>query len=149
MQLIKSALITLTLLSAVSMNVHAVEANAKKAVDIAATKSVKPTKLVKPTKPVKPIDKLVGTPITYDAGIQYQIHSSILAEDRQLLIHLPEGYEDSETRYPVIYVLDGKGHFRHATTAVTLLESHDMMPQSIIVAIPNNRGTRSRDLGKG
>ncbi len=48
-----------------------------------------------------------GEPITVDVGKRYQINSAILGEQRDLLIHLPEGYQQSDGKYPVIYVLDG------------------------------------------
>lgn len=75
-----------------------------------------------------------------------KIHSTLLDEDRELLIHVPEGYDKSEKKYPVIYLLDGKRHFSHARLAESILKGESLMPQSIIVAIPNNRGTRTRDL---
>lgn len=92
-------------------------------------------------------EEAAGEPITYDVGQRLQIHSQLLAEDRQLLVHLPGAYQTSEDDYPVIYVLDGNNHFRHAVTAATLLQQNNLMPPSIIVAIPNVPGKRGRDLG--
>lgn len=88
-------------------------------------------------------------PITTTLGNEYKITSTILKEERTLLIHTPEGYSKSDKKYPVIYVLDGNNHFNHAINAATLLSENGRMPSSIIVAIPNNRGTRGRDLGRG
>jgi predicted alpha/beta superfamily hydrolase len=87
--------------------------------------------------------------ITLEIGNRYKIQSSILKEERSLLIRLPKGYDDSKKEYPVIYVLDGNNHFYHATIAATTLEENERMPESIIVAIPNNPGTRRRDLARG
>ncbi len=87
--------------------------------------------------------------VSYEAGKRFSFHSNILAEGRELLIHLPTGYEASDKKYPVIYMLDGNGHFQHATTATSYLEGQRMMPQSIIIGITNYSGMRSRDLGEG
>lgn len=88
-------------------------------------------------------------PITITLGTEYKMSSTILKEDRTLLIHTPENYTTSNKKYPVIYVLDGNGHFNHAVNAATLLAENGRMPASIIVGIPNNPGTRGRDLGRG
>ncbi len=81
-----------------------------------------------------------------DLGTRYTISSQHLKEQRQLLVHLPDNYHESDKMYPVIYLLDGNSHFRHATVAATILQQNEMMPEAIIVAIPNNQGTRNRDL---
>jgi len=90
----------------------------------------------------------ISEPISVEIGKSYKIQSSFLKEERRLFIHLPEGYQKSKKKYPVIYVLDGSSHFQHATNAATILQNNEKMPKSIIVAIPNNPGTRRRDLGR-
>jgi predicted alpha/beta superfamily hydrolase len=90
-----------------------------------------------------------STAIIATLGSEYKMASSILKEERTLLIHTPDSYGTSTKKYPVIYVLDGDNHFNHAINAATLLSENGRMPASIIVAIPNNRGTRGRDLGRG
>ena len=89
-----------------------------------------------------------STAIIETLGAEYKITSSVLKEKRTLLIHTPNNYETSSKRYGVIYVLDGNNHFNHAINAATLLAENGRMPESIIVAITNNRGTRTRDLGR-
>lgn len=88
------------------------------------------------------------TPITITLGDEIKQHSTVLNEERTLLIHTPKSYSISNKKYPVIYILDGNGHFNHAINAATLLAENGRMPESIIVGIPNNRGTRGRDLGR-
>ncbi|MBL4642521.1 MAG: hypothetical protein JKY44_02905 [Flavobacteriaceae bacterium] len=87
-------------------------------------------------------------PITATLGTEYKMTSSVLKEERTLYIHTPAGYAESDKKYNVVYVLDGDNHFNHAINAATLLSENGRMPASIIVAIPNNRGTRGRDLGR-
>lgn len=86
-------------------------------------------------------------PISNEIGQRYVIESKILGEPRPLLIHLPEGYTASKEKHPVIYLLDGESHFRHAVNATSILRQYEMMPKSIVVAIPNLEDTRGRDLG--
>lgn len=93
--------------------------------------------------------KFTSSPINQNLGKEIKMQSSILKEERTLMIHTPEGYETSKKDYPVVYVLDGNNHFTHATNAATLLSENQRMPEVIIVAIPNNQGTRRRDLGNG
>ena len=85
--------------------------------------------------------------ITMDVATTHTIDSSILKEQRRLLIHLPENYETSDKTYPVVYALDGSGHIHHAAVATYMLSRYERIPETIVVAITNNRETRSRDLG--
>jgi len=87
-----------------------------------------------------------GVAITYEAGYRYSIDSKVLGETRELLIHLPKDYHNSDKKYPVIYLLDGDGNFRHATSAINSLTSEDHMPEAILVGITNKKGMRTRDL---
>jgi predicted alpha/beta superfamily hydrolase len=93
--------------------------------------------------------KHTTTAIIATLGTEYKMASSILKEERTLLIHTPDSYGTSSNKYGVIYVLDGDNHFNHAINATTLLAENGRMPETIIVAIPNNRGIRGRDLGRG
>lgn len=86
--------------------------------------------------------------VSWDVGSQIILHSKILNEDRNILIRLPENYTESKKRYPVIYLLDGHRHFNHAVIAASLLEEENRIPEVIIVGIPNNPGTRGRDLAR-
>ena len=86
-----------------------------------------------------------GTTITYNFGTQYQLQSKILGETRQLLIYVPEKYKKSTEKFPVIYVLDGDKHYKHAIVSAEKLQKNGLIPASIIVAIPDNKGTHMRD----
>jgi len=78
------------------------------------------------------------------------IHSDILKEDREIWIHLPEsamGVSKYLSKYPVLYLLDGPGHFHSVTVIIRQLSpanENTIVPEMIIVAIPNTN--RSRDL---
>lgn len=79
------------------------------------------------------------------------MQSDVLAEQREMIILLPESYQQasaSKQHYPVIYLLDGRRHMPHAKVAMAFLQQELMVPESIVVAITNNRGTRTRDLSQ-
>lgn len=73
-------------------------------------------------------------------GFVENLHSSILNEDRTLNIYLPEGYH-KETKYPVIYLLDGSADedFIHIVGIVqyNTFAWVDRIPKSIVVGIAN------------
>ena len=77
-------------------------------------------------------------------GETIKLQSAILNEERILQISLPDGYRNSLERYPVIFVLDGRGQFAQAVGAVRFLGKVNKMPQAIVVGIPNTN--RIRDL---
>jgi len=86
-----------------------------------------------------------GKPITYNFGHQYKIQSEILGEERQLLIYIPEEYQNSSEKLPVVYILEGNTHYKHATISIEKLQKSGWIPASIVVAITDNKGTNTRD----
>lgn len=57
-------------------------------------------------------------------------------------IYLPVDYEYSDTKYPVLYLLDGGNHLQHAGGAADYLTTRGIIPNIIIVAIHNVDRTR-------
>ena len=84
-----------------------------------------------------------GEPITI--GKKINIHSKVLNEKRPLLIGLPDNYDVNDESYPVLYLLDGNGHFHHTTGIVKFLADNGRLPQMIVVGMPNT-GDRTHDL---
>ena len=64
-----------------------------------------------------------------------QLSSAILGENREILIATPEGYLESDARYPVLYLLDGKQNLPHVLGSVDILTRTGGMPPTIIVGI--------------
>jgi predicted alpha/beta superfamily hydrolase len=56
--------------------------------------------------------------VTATLGVTRTIKSTILNEDRKVLVHLPSSYNTSGNSYPVLYLLDGtpaaKGYSKSA-----------------------------------
>lgn len=76
-------------------------------------------------------------------GEYLKIQSKILNEERRIFVRVPFGYELSNEKYPVLYVLDENTHSIHASGTISFLSGNGVMPQTIIVAIPNT--ARNRD----
>ena len=83
-----------------------------------------------------------ATPISI--GTTLEIASDHLGETRSVDVYLPPSYEVGNTRYPVLYVLDGEMAFLHTASAAQFLARLGQIPEMIVVAIPNTN--RSRDM---
>ncbi|MDH5706858.1 MAG: esterase family protein, partial [Candidatus Aminicenantes bacterium] len=79
-------------------------------------------------------------------GKYRMIHSRILDEDRPLFVHLPRDYEETQSRYPVLYLLwvDIYNYFADAAIVTEKLGSSGEIPPVIIVGVANTN--RYRDL---
>ena len=78
-------------------------------------------------------------------GEKFRIHSSVLGHERDILIHLPPGYNQSNASYPVIYVTDAEKSFLLVTTMYEIFPAGGIFPNAIIVGIAN-RGEQERYL---
>ncbi len=72
------------------------------------------------------------------------VKSSVLGEDRAILVRTPAGYEQNNQSYPVLYLTDGDAHMGHTASTIEFLARNGRMSETIVVAIPNT--DRTRDL---
>lgn len=74
------------------------------------------------------------------------VNSSILGENRMIWVHVPDGGAANKEHYPVVYVLDGNGHFSSVVGLIQQLSTggNNYCPKMIVVAILNT--DRTRDL---
>jgi len=85
-----------------------------------------------------------------EMGQQHVLRSSVMDEDREILVTVPESYARTTIGYPVLFLLDGSSHILHATaTTRTLAAARNRAPEMIVVAVPNTSGNRNRDLTPG
>jgi len=80
-------------------------------------------------------------------GQMDSLRSEILDETRNIWVHVPDnatGAIYGETSYPVLYLLDGPGHFHAVTGLLNNLGQNGIVPKMVVVAIPNT--DRTRDL---
>lgn len=68
-------------------------------------------------------------------GSNLYIESEILEEKRLVQIYLPSNYEESEEKYPVVYLLDGQLFFNHAISLSNKFRQSKLTPDFIIVGI--------------
>lgn len=72
------------------------------------------------------------------------LQSKILGEQRKIWVHVPEGVNQ---KFPVLYLLDGEGHFSSVVGMIQQLSSvngNTVCPKMIVVGITNT--DRTRDL---
>src|SRR6185436_14498576 len=87
-------------------------------------------------------------PLTF--GEVRSLHSTILNEDRELQITLPDSYGRTAVSYPVLFLLDGSSHVLHATATTRFLASaRSRIPEMIVVVVPNTNRNRDMTPGSG
>jgi uncharacterized protein len=75
-------------------------------------------------------------------GKMDSVQSNILGEQRKIWVHIPDG---DDQKYPVVYLLDGDGHFSSVVGMIQQLSTingNTMCPKMIVVGIPNTNRTR-------
>ena len=75
-----------------------------------------------------------------------KVYSHILEEERTLYVSLPSGYETTEKKYPVLYVLDAEGETLFPECVSTVMDSNakGFAPEMIVIGIWNTN--RNRDM---
>ena len=68
-------------------------------------------------------------------GSIHTLTSKVLNEERDIIISLPEGYEESKSSYPVLYLTDGFQNIEHVRGSVELLTRTGHIAPMIIVGI--------------
>lgn len=79
-------------------------------------------------------------------GAKDSLYSDILGEQREIWVHVPASFSEGKT-YPVLYLLDGDGHFYSVMGMIKQLSTtngNSVVPEMVIVGIPNT--DRLRDL---
>ena len=74
------------------------------------------------------------------------VRSDILREERPILVRLPRGYEQSDSQYPVLFILDAEHdeHFKRSVDITKSLADSGEIPRMIIVGVENTN--RLRDM---
>src|SRR5215470_5707406 len=75
---------------------------------------------------------------------RFVIHSTVLNEDRVVLVRTPPGYETDKLPYPVLYMTDGDAHMGHTASTIEFLTQNGRIPDLIVVGVTNT--DRTRDL---
>ena len=80
----------------------------------------------------------------YGGPTKLTIKSTVLGEDRVILVRTPAGYETNKLAYPVLYMTDGDAHIGHTGSTIEFLARNGRMSELIVVGIVNT--DRTRDL---
>jgi uncharacterized protein len=72
------------------------------------------------------------------------LKSTVLGEDRIILVRTPAGYEANKASYPVLYMTDGDAHMGHTASTIEFLTRNGRIPEMIVVGVTNT--DRTRDL---
>ncbi len=75
-------------------------------------------------------------------GTSYTITSQILNQDRDIQVYLPNSYQNSTDRYPVLYILDGQWFFANGVAIQKSLRTPGAIPEMIVVGIKNSNPLR-------
>src|SRR5947207_385895 len=57
----------------------------------------------------------------YGGPAKLTIKSSVLGEDRVILVRTPPGYTTNNVKYPVLYMTDGDSHIGHTSSTIDFL----------------------------
>lgn len=88
---------------------------------------------------------------SFGCGVYRKLHSTVLGEDRTVLLRLPAEYEKTTKSYPVLLRLDGSvDFFLHTVSAVEyLIDMRDQQADPIVIAIENTDRNRDMDPERG
>ena len=75
-------------------------------------------------------------------GTNHIIKSTILNQDRTIQVYTPDGYNESDQGYPVLYVLDGQEYFMMGIAYQKMLAFRDKTPKFIVVGLNTDRQKR-------
>ncbi len=75
---------------------------------------------------------------------RFSIKSTVLGEDRIILVRTPAGYENNKVSYPILYMTDGDAHMGHTASTVEFLTQNGRISDLIVVGVTNT--DRTRDL---
>jgi predicted alpha/beta superfamily hydrolase len=75
---------------------------------------------------------------------RFSLKSTVLGEDRIVLVRTPVGYETNKESYPVLYMTDGDAHMGHTAATIEFLTRNGRIPELIVVGVTNT--DRTRDL---
>ncbi len=78
---------------------------------------------------------LISTTITNAQVVYEEVNSSILGESRQIKIQLPRNYEESDKKYPIVFVMDADYLFEIVAGNVDYYSYWEDIPESIVVGI--------------
>lgn len=81
----------------------------------------------------------------FSVGKIFLIQSEIMGNEKTIQVFLPDGYEENEIAYPVLYLLDGQRYFLHGVSLQQSFLDFKQTAPFIIVGISKNRLDRNKN----
>ncbi|HXQ72287.1 MAG TPA: alpha/beta hydrolase-fold protein [Pyrinomonadaceae bacterium] len=75
---------------------------------------------------------------------RFSLKSTVMGEERVVLVRTPVGYEQNNQKYPVLYMTDGDAHIGHTASTIEFLVRNGRISDLIVVGVTNT--DRTRDL---
>ena len=72
------------------------------------------------------------------------IPSELMGDERTITVYLPDSYNGSDKKYPVLYLLDGQRYFLHGVSLHATLTGFNQTPEFIIVGIVKKASDRNQ-----
>ena len=82
-------------------------------------------------------------------GKTYTLQSEALKESREIQVSLPDGYHESDKKYPVLYILDGQKFFLYGVSLQRLFLFRKYTPDFIVVGITTSYPQRFNHFDSG
>jgi predicted alpha/beta superfamily hydrolase len=79
-------------------------------------------------------------------GEERTFFSRTLNEQRTIFVSKPGNYDQTDARYPLLLVLDGRNPFYYTSAVSRYLGASEIIPDLLIVAVANPAASRGRDL---
>jgi len=70
------------------------------------------------------------------------VQSKVLNEVRKIYVSTPKNYGRNIQDYPIVIVMDAEYLFEIANSIIKVKASRNLMPETIVVGVPNNTGKR-------
>lgn len=91
---------------------------------------------------VRPAGISAQTTSAIPLATRVELDSEVLDQRRTIEIAVPEGYEEGDATYPVLYVLDGMQNLRHVAGSAEVLARTGQIPPLIVVGIESDNRMR-------
>jgi predicted alpha/beta superfamily hydrolase len=72
------------------------------------------------------------------------VNSAILNQEREISIYLPENYQNTEAKYPVLYILDGQRYFLNGVLYQKTLKWQEKTPDFIVIGVNTDNRKRRK-----
>ncbi len=81
-----------------------------------------------------------------EIGKTFNLHSEILADNKEIYVSLPPKYHEHKQQYPVIYVLEAEYLFASTATIIQFIANRSKMPASIVIGVATGGHAKRKEM---